>query len=97
MRLLCADPYGNPCFASLDMFAPRARTGISPAANIFARGSRERAPIALLAKCEPMRLLIANAVSINDTASKKKKQDKSPAFLFGDPYGNRTHVFSVRG
>ena len=29
--------------------------GISPLANIFARGSREPAPVALLAKCEPTR------------------------------------------
>ena len=28
-------------------------TGISPMANIFARGSREPAPVAMLAKCEP--------------------------------------------
>ena len=36
-------------FASTRVFARCAK--------IFARGSRERAPIALLAKCEPMRLL----------------------------------------
>ena len=33
------------------------RTGISPTANIFARASCEQAPVGLLAKCEPMRLL----------------------------------------
>ena len=28
---------------------------------------------------------------------KKKKQDGCPAFLFGDAYGNRTHVTAVKG
>ena len=102
---------------SSDLLRLVTRTGISPAAKIFARGSRERAPVALLAKCEPnsaslryalgysrvaRRFLlaalvselpspcsqnanpcvcVANAVSINDTASKKKEHRTSPVFF----------------
>ena len=53
-------------------------TGISPTANIFARGSRERALFALLAKCEPERLRHgANAVPISRTKSAKKRRSTS--------------------
>ena len=29
--------------------------------------------------------------------NKKKTTDNVGGFLFGDPYGNRTHAFAVRG
>jgi hypothetical protein len=48
------------------------RTGISPLANIFARGSREQAPIALLAKCEPMRLLCNRRFDLRNGVKKQK-------------------------
>ena len=40
----------------------------------------------------------ANAVSIIDTASKQKSHTLwCGVFVFGDPYGNRTHVTAVKG
>ena len=37
------------------------------------------------------------AVFDESTRHKKKKQDICPASLFGDSYGNRTHVTAVKG
>ena len=72
-------------------------TGISPAANIFARASCEQAPIGLLAKCEPMRLLCKRRVDYRHGVKTKIPHLVVWDFRFGDPYGNRTHDFSVRG
>ena len=47
-----------------------AKRGVSPKANIFARGSRERAPIALLAKCEPLFATKARGGSTRGSAKK---------------------------
>jgi hypothetical protein len=58
LRRLFLLGYGSPttrtrtAFAVLLQFV--SHSGISPLAKIFARGDRERAPIALLAKCEPI-------------------------------------------
>ena len=57
LRLVCKHPDLRAVNANL---IPRRFAGtrvFARCAKIFARGSRERAPIALLAKCEPMRLL----------------------------------------
>ena len=56
-----------------------AKRGVSPKANIFARGSRERAPIALLAKCEPLFAPKARGGSTRGSAKAKKPRR---AFLF---------------
>ena len=72
-------------------------TGISPSANIpspcaggasspiFGRGMRTRSR------------LCRGGFFVRSTITKKKNHTFWCGFLFGDPYGNRTHVSSVRG
>ena len=66
-------------------------------ANIFARGSRERAPIALLAKCELPQSTLCFAFSIRHGSPKRKNHAVWRGFRFGDPWENRTPVTAVKG
>ncbi len=66
-------------------FAQRAKT---PSLVV-----RERAPSRLRGVCAPMRL----RRWVRPTGRQQKKHTERCAFFVGDPYGNRTHVFSVRG
>ena len=83
-------------------------TGISPMANIFARGSREPAPVAMARKMRThirARCFRGRESSASFCASvfeaygspRTKKAPRLRCFVLGDPYGNRTHVSSVRG
>ena len=83
-------------------------TGISPVANIFARGSREPAPVAMARKMRThIRArgfrrrgdLASFCASVFEAygSPRTKKAPRLRCFVLGDPYGNRTHVSSVRG
>ena len=96
----------TPCAlkASFQIFGWGMRTrafaspGISPTVNIFARGSCERALIALLAKCEPeSKARCALGGEMSGWVTKTKKDTHLSVLRFGDPSGNRTRVSSVRG
>ena len=64
--------------------------------KIFARGSRERAPIPLLAKCEP-RAFGAGIRILYSTAQKKKNRpQKMWSVFFGRGIGIRTPTYRVR-
>ena len=64
-------------FASTRVFTLRAK--------IFARGSRERAPIALLAKCEPNSASLRSQSELrsDECPSQTEKPPNRVAFLFG--------------
>ena len=70
-------------------------------ANIFARGSCERAPVALLAKCELQQCkqnLHCGAILTTRAQKKERHPMQSDVSLFsGDPWENRTPVTAVKG
>ena len=55
-------------------------------ANIFARGSCERAPVALLAKCEP--IFVAQAPRVGSRAERVSKKEEGATKLLLSKYGN---------
>jgi len=87
-------PSGRICFTTLNpeltwlLIFVICRWEISPLANIFARGSRERAPIALLAKCElPQKRICFCGVYLT-RGTKRKNHTDWCGFRFGDPWEN---------
>ena len=93
-RLRCRD---KPC-------AAHSFSGLHASKNGFAfflahLAADQQAIGALRRGCEPMRMRHAAYASPlpRAGASKQKEAHDVCLFLFGDPYGNRTHVFAVRG
>ena len=87
-RALCARKHPNTRESRLWREFARSPSGECPAARVALRSPS--------GKCEPNRALCAR----NGFATGQQKEDGVALLLhplFGDPYGNRTHVSSVRG
>ena len=73
--------------------------GISPLANIPTLDAGERAPRRLRGVCEPYseNLRFSEWVLARSASPNKNTTQFRVVLLFGDPYGNRTHVSALRG
>ena len=70
--------------------------GVSSLANIFARGSRERAPIALLAKCEPLFVSIRSTRALACGGSTKIIRDGAAVPYYFVKKGKEEHEIKIQ-